>query len=64
MNSGSEDARPVRLRALQHAITESGVDLLVLAVAGVLLRELLQDEPLGEHRTRLEALQSIRAQVE
>ncbi len=32
MNIGSEDARPVRLRALQHAITESGVDLLVLAV--------------------------------
>lgn len=39
-------------------------DLVLVALAVVLGRLLLQHEALGEHRARLEALQAIRAQVE
>jgi hypothetical protein len=39
-------------------------DLLVVALAGVLVWPRLQHEVLGEHRSRLEALQRVRAQVE
>jgi len=39
-------------------------DVLVVALAGILVWPRLQHEVLGEHRSRLEALQRVRAQVE
>jgi hypothetical protein len=54
--------------ALNFAPTQSGEvlarDLCVVALFAVLAWPALQHEMLGEHRSRLEALQRVRTQVE